>query len=130
LLIAAGNYILLARLVRLVLPETQRRLLALPVSSLARIFVICDIITFIIQASGAAIVASGISSGDSVVAGKDMLIAGLSVQVVTSTFFLAICVKFHRDADMQGKSQRNEASFKVLASVYISSLCIMVSLPS
>ncbi|OAA51759.1 RTM1-like protein [Metarhizium rileyi] len=47
--IAAGNYILISRLIRAVLPPSHHRILGVPGKRLTPIFVICDIVSFIFQ---------------------------------------------------------------------------------
>ena len=87
------------------------------------------------QASGAAIVASGIkdwasggtTESGSVTAGNDILISGLAIQVGTFGVFIALALKFHARAAGLGRVRWAEQWMKILVAIYISSGFILVS---
>jgi hypothetical protein len=101
----------------------------MPVARLTPIFVICDIVSFIIQVSGTGIASSQSWAGTTLTIGTNILIAGLSTQVATFAFFFAIVVKFHRLTMHDGikRSAPGDRWRKVLIAVYISSGLIVVS---
>jgi hypothetical protein len=128
LFIGAGNYLLLSHLCLGVLPSSKTHIFHIQTAHLTRIFVTCDILTFLIQASGSGIASSGNWKGNTVKIGTDVLIVGLAVQVATFALFMGIVGKFHA---LTGSEVREEAGGgwrKVLMAVYISSGLIIVSL--
>jgi hypothetical protein len=128
LFIGAGNYLLITRLCRRVLPTHITHIHRIPVGRLTRIFVICDIISFLIQVSGSGIASSGNWQGSTVKIGTDVLIVGLATQVVTFAFFVGIVGRFHH-LTRQGevKDDAGRGWRLVLKAVYISSALIIVS---
>ena len=128
LFIGAGNYLLITRLCKLVLAAHITHIHHIPVDRLTRIFVTCDIISFLIQVSGSGIASSGNWQGGVSKIGTDILIVGLATQVMTFAFFLVIVATFHA-VTRSGKMRPDagEGWKKVLMAVYISSTLIIVS---
>ncbi|KAE8441896.1 hypothetical protein EG329_004202 [Mollisiaceae sp. DMI_Dod_QoI] len=127
LFVGAGNYLLISRLCIKVLPPGTTHIHRIPVRSLTKTFVLCDIVTFLIQVSGSGIASSASWQGTTLKVGTDTLITGLAIQVVTFGFFLAIVGKFHMLTRAGGV--RNDAGHgwkKVLMAVYISSILIII----
>lgn len=126
-LIAAGNYLLISRLILAVLPPSRHRILKIPGRRLTPIFVGCDIIAFLIQGSGSGIASSDNWQGEMERIGVKVLIAGLSFQLVAFTLFLCVFRRFHVLADSMAVDSAPKGWQKVVLSVYISSILIMVS---
>lgn len=94
---------------------------------ITKIFVCCDIFSFLIQASGSGIAASDNWSGDAATIGEYVLLAGLATQVATFLFFMAILIKFHMKVKHEGeRSDAPKGWRKVLWSVYVSSAMVLV----
>jgi hypothetical protein len=127
LFIGAGDYILISRLYGAVQPTRQHRIFGIPTAKLTRIFVLCDVLSFLVQASGSAIASSGNWKGSAVIIGTDVLIAGLATQVATFAFFMAIVVRFHVLTRRERDVQAGEKWRKILFAVYVSSILIIVS---
>ncbi|KUJ10795.1 putative RTA1 domain protein [Mollisia scopiformis] len=118
---AAGNYLLITRLC----PPSLPRIFRIPIRNLTRIFVSCDVVLFLIQASGSGIAASGNWEGRITMVGKDVLIVGLASQLVTFVFFVGIVVRVHSLA--KGKEGEGGMGWKrVLWAVYGSSGLIII----
>lgn len=113
--VCATLYLLIARLIRRCLPPTTQpttptssstsgkptrpdksrtpspqTFLQIPPLWLGRLFITSDILSFLTQASGTSIAASGDWSGDSVRTGTNILLLGLSLQLATLTAFLLL----------------------------------------
>ena len=126
-LIAAGNYLLISRLILAVLPPSRHRILKIPGRRLTPIFVGCDIVAFLIQGSGSGIASSDNWQGEMERIGVKVLIAGLSFQLVAFTLFLCVFRRFHVLAGRMAVDSAPKGWQKVVLSVYISSILIMVS---
>ncbi|KAF2690796.1 RTA1-domain-containing protein [Lentithecium fluviatile CBS 122367] len=92
--IAAGNYLLLGRLIRAVLSSKHHRIFLIPAHRITRIFVACDILTFFIQCSGTSIASSDSWEGEMATVGTNVLIGGLALQAGTLSWFLSIVARF------------------------------------
>jgi hypothetical protein len=125
-LIAAGNYLLISRLIRAVLPPSHHRVLGVPGKRLTPIFVICDILSFIIQGNGSAIASSDNWQGEKEKIGRYVLIGGLAFQLVAFGLFLAVFRRFHVLANRMATPQAPKGWQQVVLSVYVSSVLIMV----
>ncbi|CAG7564901.1 unnamed protein product [Fusarium equiseti] len=125
-LIAAGNYFLISRLILAVLPPSRHRILKIPGRRLTPIFVGCDIVAFLIQGSGSGIASSDNWQGEMERIGVKVLIAGLSFQLVAFTLFLCVFRRFHVLANRMAVDTAPKGWEKVVLSVYISSILIMV----
>lgn len=130
LFVGAGCYLLISRLCLRVLPSRIAYIYRIPVARLTRIFIICDIISFLIQVSGSGIASSNNWEGDIVHIGTNVLIVGLATQVVTFIFFVAIVIRFHRLARTRGGVREDAGNGwrPLLHAVYISSALIIVKL--
>lgn len=128
LFVGAGNYLLISRLALRVLPTSIKRIYRIPVGKLTRIFVVCDVVTLLIQASGSGIASSGNWKGKMADVGNNVLIVGLAIQLATFTFFVVIVSKFHFLTRKEGNvsDEAGHAWKKVLFAVYISSTLIIV----
>lgn len=126
-LIAAGNYLLISRLILAVLPPSRHQILKIPGRRLTPIFVGCDIVAFLIQGSGSGIASSDNWQGEMERIGVKVLIAGLSFQLVAFTLFLCVFRRFHVLASRMAVDSAPKGWQKVVLSVYISSILIMVS---
>jgi len=109
-----------------VLPANNTKIYRIPTAKLTRIFVTCDIFSFLIQVSGSGIASSGNWKGSTVVIGTNVLLAGLATQVVTFLFFMAIIIKFHLISRQETKVDAGDAWRKILFAVYLSSVLIIV----
>jgi len=127
LFVGAGNYLLISRLCLKVLPSSYTHIYRLPVARLTRIFVICDIVSFLIQVSGSGIASANSWEGDTVDIGTNVLIVGLATQVATFAFFMAIVGRFHQLTRSGVRDGCGDGWRQVLMAVYISSVLIIVS---
>lgn len=128
--VAAGNYLLIGRLIRAVLDPSCHRIFGITARFITRTFVTFDVLSFLIQAAGTSIASSGNWEGNEAKIGTYVLIGGLSTQVATFVWFLAIVSRFwwqtgkeenvKRDAPMNWK--------RVLQAILISSALILVRL--
>lgn len=126
ILIAAGNYLLISRLIRLVLPSEHHRLFGIPGHRLTPIFVGFDVFSFMVQGSGSGIASSGNWVGSKADTGRYTLIGGLVLQLIAFSLFLAIFRRFHILANRFEVAQAPAGWRKVVLSVYVSSSMIMV----
>ncbi|WZH42148.1 Rtm1-like protein [Fusarium acuminatum] len=127
-LIAAGNYLLISRLILAVLPPSHHRILKIPGQRLTPIFVACDVIAFLIQGSGSGIASSDNWQGEMEKIGVKVLVAGLSFQLVAFSLFLCVFRRFHVLAGRMAVDNAPTGWRKVVLAVYISSILIMVSI--
>jgi hypothetical protein len=127
--VAAGNYLLISRLIRAVLPPSRHRILGIPGKRLTPIFVICDIVSFIIQGNGSAIASSDNWQGEKEKIGRYVLIGGLAFQLVAFGLFLCVFRRFHVLANRMAAPQAPKGWRQVTLSVYVSSVLIMVRIP-
>ncbi|KAF2740860.1 RTM1-like protein [Polyplosphaeria fusca] len=124
--IAAGNYLLIGRLIRAVLANDKHRVFLIPARLITRTFVGCDILSFLIQASGSGIASSGSWEGDEAKIGTNVLICGLATQVATFVWFLAIVLRFWWHTKVGVKRDAPAGWFRVLQAIWISSSLILV----
>ncbi|EGE04119.1 RTA1 domain-containing protein [Trichophyton equinum CBS 127.97] len=127
-LVCASLYLLVGRLVRAGLPSSgnQQRILGINPWWLPRIFVTSDILSFLTQASGSGIAASGNWEGSTKTTGENVLKGGLALQLITFTLFLALVARFHSRANAVAKGGVDSGVFKVLLGLYISGFFIEV----
>jgi hypothetical protein len=90
--IAAFDYAVFGRILRSCLPGES--VLRLPPHLVTRIFVTCDVITFLIQSTGGGMLSSGADDPSKVNLGNHILTVGLVLQVVTFGFFTAASIRF------------------------------------
>jgi len=110
--------------------SSAQRIFGLRAQHITRIFVGCDILSCLIQAGGSGIASSGNWTGNSAKVGTNVLIAGLSTQVATFVWFLAIVWRFSMKT--RGKGVEVLAADapvgwrEVLHAIYASSALILV----
>ena len=126
--IAAGNYLLISRLILAVLPPSNHRILKIPGRKLTRIFVAFDIVAFLIQGNGSGIQSSNDWEGKTELIGRYVVIAGLAFQLIAFGLFLCVFRKFHVLANRMAVQDAPEGWRKVVRAVYISSGLIVVSM--
>ncbi|KAF2467091.1 RTA1-domain-containing protein [Lindgomyces ingoldianus] len=124
--VAAGNYLLIGRLIRAVLHPSHHRIFGIPAHLITKTFVGCDILSFLIQASGSGIASSGSWEGNTAKIGTNVLIGGLSTQVATFVWFLAIVMRFWSHTHAEVKPDAPRGWFRVLQAIWISSCLILV----
>ncbi|KAF2178137.1 RTA1 like protein [Zopfia rhizophila CBS 207.26] len=126
--VAAGNYLLIGRLIRAVLHSSRHRIFGIPARFITKTFVGFDILSFLIQASGSSIASSGEWKGNEAEIGTNVLIGGLGLQVATFVWFLSIVMRFWmitRDG-IEVKSDAPRGWFRVLQAIWVSSALILV----
>ncbi|KAK4654901.1 hypothetical protein QC762_406460 [Podospora pseudocomata] len=124
LLFAAGNYLLLGRLISHSLP-TRHTLLKIPTRFITRLFVGFDILAAAIQGSGTSIAASANWTGLKALSGVDVLVAGLAVQVAGVGVFLLVLGRFTFLVKQLGSKGGGWGG--LLVAVWVSSGLIFVS---
>ncbi|KAF4945413.1 hypothetical protein FGADI_11915 [Fusarium gaditjirri] len=125
-LIAAGNYLLISRLILAILPPSRHSILRIPGRRLTAIFVFCDVIAFLIQGSGSGIASSDNWQGEMEKIGVKVLIVGLVFQLVAFSLFLCVFGRFHTLALRMAVEDAPMGWQKLVLAVYISSVLIMV----
>lgn len=122
--VAAGNYLLIGRLIRAVLPPSHHRIFKIPAQRLTRIYVSFDAVCLCVQSSGSSL-ASGVAwVGQLADIGIKILLAGLALQVFAFSTYLCILVRFHQLS--RSIAVMPQGWFNVLKAVYISSILILV----
>ncbi|KAI8687270.1 hypothetical protein NCS56_00299500 [Fusarium sp. Ph1] len=124
--IAAGNYLLISRLILAVLPPSRHRILKIPGRRLTPIFVACDIVAFLVQGSGSGIASSDNWQGQMEKIGRNVLIGGLAFQLLAFSLFLCVFRRFHVLANRMAVDGAPKGWQKVVLAVYVSSSLIMV----
>lgn len=125
--VAAGNYLLIGRLIRAVLPANSQRVFGIHGRLLTRIFVLCDVISFLVQCAGSAVASSEDWQGPTGETGVHILIGGLAFQVLTFCSFMVIFARFHVLALQRSVVDAPVGWRKVVTAVYLSSTMILVS---
>ncbi len=125
-LIAAGNYLLISRLIRAVLPPARHRVLGVPGRRLTPIFVACDVVAFLVQGNGSGIASSDNWTGSTERIGRYVLIGGLAFQLVSFGLFLCVFRRFHVLANRETVPDAPQGWRHVVRAVYVSSALIMV----
>ncbi|KAM3562974.1 hypothetical protein MY1884_001519 [Beauveria asiatica] len=124
--IAAGNYLLISRLILCVLAPTHHRILGIAGRLLTPIFVTFDILSFVVQGNGSAIARTGNWRGPEEKIGRYTLIGGLLRQLLAFGLFLAVFGSFNFLANRFAVSDTPVGWRKVVRAVYISSIVIMI----
>ncbi|KAJ3497985.1 hypothetical protein NLG97_g1481 [Lecanicillium saksenae] len=124
--IAAGNYLLISRLILSVLPASHHRILGIAGRLLTPIFVTFDILSFIVQGNGSAIASSSNWTGPKEEIGRYTMIGGLLLQLLAFALFLAVFGRFHFFANRVALPDAPAGWRKVVRAVYISSIAIMI----
>lgn len=125
--VAAGNYLLISRLVVAVLPPSSQRILKIPGPWLTPIFVVCDIVALLVQGGGSSIASADDWQGSGERIGRSVLIGGLVFQAVAFSLFLCVFRRFHVLGNRVAVGDAPKGWHRVVRSVYISSGLIMVS---
>lgn len=120
--VAAGNYLLIGRLTRAALAEPHQRIFGVAPARVTKIFVGCDIVSFLVQAGGSGVAASGNWEGDDAKTGEDILLAGLATQVATFVFFVAMLLAFHRRVALVGERTDSPRGWRKVCSACTSLL--------
>ncbi|KAG7294588.1 hypothetical protein NEMBOFW57_004664 [Staphylotrichum longicolle] len=128
--VAAGNYLLIGRLIRAVLDaaRTGHKVFGVHGRLITRVFVLCDVISFLVQCSGSGVGSSSEWAGPTADIGVKILIGGLALQAVAFGFFMAIFGRFHYLAKRKGlvAADAPVGWEKVVTAVYVSSILILV----
>ena len=124
--IAAGNYMLISRLIRAVLPKERHRVFRIPARYLTPIFVTCDVVAAIVQGSGSSIAAADDYTGPTERTGRYVLVGGLTFQLTFFSVFMAVFGRFHYLARERVSDTAPAGWPKVIIAVYVSSILIMV----
>ncbi|KAK7221033.1 hypothetical protein V2G26_009036 [Clonostachys chloroleuca] len=120
---------LISRLILAVLPHSKQRVLKIPGRRLTPIFVVCDVIAFLVQGSGSGIASSNNWQGNTERIGRYVLIGGLAFQLVAFSLFLCVLGRFHVLANRHKVRDSPKGWAKLVVAVYISSVLIMVRHP-
>jgi hypothetical protein len=133
LFLAANNYLLLGRLLLCVLPSNNSspvpKIFHSPVTKITKIFVGCDILSFLIQVSGSGIASSNNWQGNTKDIGVNVLIVGLATQLGTMLVFLGILARFRERTTRKDEMRQDSPAEwkKVFAAVVVSCVLILVS---
>ena len=129
ILVAAGNYLLIGRLIRAVLPPSRHRIFKVPAQRLTHIYVSFDVVCLCVQSSGSSLASSVGWVGKLSDIGQNILLAGLALQVFAFSTYLCILVRFHYLSRSMAVPGSPRDWFNVLKAVYISSTLILVRFP-
>ena len=127
LFVAAGNYLMISRII--CTGSTRGRnehVLLIPARWITPIFVTCDVVTILIQVSGTTISAGSNWVGPTADIGSDILLAGLAIQTLTIAFFITIVLRFGGRRILSIGSKPGHEHLKGLKSTFISSVFIEV----
>jgi hypothetical protein len=127
--VAAGNFLLVGRLVRAVLPPSRHTIFGLPARFITCFFVSCDVLAFCIQGSGSGTATGSNWMGKAGAIGVNIIIAGLAFQFVAFSAYMCVFVRFHLTARKMAVQEAPVEWQNVVKAVYISSSMIMVSPP-
>ncbi|KAH8662390.1 RTA1 like protein-domain-containing protein [Xylariales sp. PMI_506] len=122
-LFAASIYMVLARIIRAASGETYS---LLPVRIITKTFVWSDVASFMVQGSGAGLMATGSSSSQT---GQWIVVGGLLIQIFMFGFFIVVAITWHyryETRSPQAVAQSKTTWKKVLWMIYCVSLLIMV----
>lgn len=122
-LFAASVYMVLGRVIRSVRGEAHS---VIPVKWLTKIFVAGDVVSFMVQASGAGIMVTA----DNMKTGESIIIGGLFVQIVIFGIFAITAAIFHlryrRNNSLAEVSYRDDSWQKIMVMLYAVSVLIMI----
>ncbi|KAF3171610.1 hypothetical protein TWF225_002253 [Orbilia oligospora] len=123
---AAGDYIILGRLLERVLPGGPRaKALGLPARWITWIFVTSDIISFVMQGIGASIISANTDGRNPAaqIQGQHIIMAGLAIQIAFFSFFVCAVIRF----DTKTRESHPGARWRALVyCLYISCACILI----
>lgn len=121
-LYAASIYMILGRLIRALGADS---LSIIPLKWMTKMFVVGDVISFLLQAGGGGIQAAGTIKMYDI--GEKIIIVGLFVQIAMFSFFLGTAVTFHRRQARHGAAQETSIPWKRhLTVLYVVSAVILV----
>ncbi|KAK4220027.1 RTA1 like protein-domain-containing protein [Rhypophila decipiens] len=127
ILISAGNYLLLGRMIRSILLREHYKIApGLPAHRITRIFVISDILSGMVQSSGSGVASSDNWTGPNLKVGINILIGGLGLQAVSFVLFMSLLGRFHYLARREAMADAPRDWRKLLRAVYISSAMILI----
>ncbi|KAJ5202988.1 hypothetical protein N7449_005067 [Penicillium cf. viridicatum] len=124
-LLAASIYMILGRIICLVDGDSRSLIRAI---RLTKIFVLGDVLSFLIQSSGGGILSTA-KSADTMQLGENIIIVGLIVQILFFGFFVIVSIVFHLriSARPTSSSLRTSVDWKrCLVVLYFASILIMV----
>lgn len=123
ILFAASIYMILSRIIRRARAESHS---IMRPTWVTRIFVVGDVLCFIIQGVGGAKLASAKSEKDTE-AGDNIVLGGLILQIAIFLFFLAVAVVFHVRLYKRPTSEANKPGLpwqRYMVLLYAASFCI------
>ncbi|KAL0639899.1 hypothetical protein Q9L58_000990 [Maublancomyces gigas] len=128
--IAAGDYVLFGKLLESVLPGGRRaRALGVSARFVTYIFISGDILSFVLQGIGAGIM-TGATDGIDIKKmnlGRDIMLSGLAIQILTFSFFICATIRFSFKAQDLAVPGAERPKWRVLLwALYFSSFLIMV----
>lgn len=121
-LFAASVYMTLGRVIRSIQAES---LSIIPVKWLTTIFVVGDIVSFVVQSSGAGVMVMA----DSMKLGENIILGGLFVQIIIFGVFAVTAALFHSKAvkyHPPGSRQHQGNWQQIMVMLYVVSALIMV----
>lgn len=122
-LFAASVYMVLGRVIRSINGEA---LSVIPVKWLTTIFVCGDVVSFMVQASGAGVMVMA----DSMKMGENIILGGLFIQIAIFAIFAVIAAVFHyryrKYHSLEPPSIHSQSWQKVMVMLYVVSVLIMV----
>ncbi|KAK4232612.1 RTA1 like protein-domain-containing protein [Podospora fimiseda] len=124
LLFAAGNYLLLPRLV-LSTPNPRTSILKIPTRRLTLVFISLDILAFLIQGAGTSIAGFAKWTGSTALVGVRVLVGGLGVQVLGVGWFLSCVLRFYLTTK-KDKGEKTETRKNLVKAVGISGGLIFI----
>ncbi|KAF7189394.1 putative lipid transporter atnI [Pseudocercospora fuligena] len=101
------------------------RIFRIPAWRFGLIFVLLDIVAFLIQATGA-VIASGQKETKSIMLGLHIYMGGIAVQQICIFVFMAIAIRFHLQVRRQAQSQQRARALTLVYVQYAVMLLITV----
>ncbi|KAJ5202979.1 hypothetical protein N7449_005058 [Penicillium cf. viridicatum] len=124
-LFAASVYMILGRIIRLVDGDSRSLIRA---TRLTKIFVLGDVLSFLIQSSGGGVLSTA-KSASTMQFGENIIIAGLIIQILFFGFFVIVSIVFHLRISANPTSSSLGTSVnwrRCLFALYFASVLIMV----
>ena len=125
--VCASLYLLVAHLIRRCLPAEHQSFFKVSSRWIGRLFITSDVLSFLTQASGSGVAASGNWQGNLKIVGTDVLLVGLALQLATFTFFLLVTWRFVCRVRALNTIEFDIATKRVLKGVWIASAFVEVS---
>jgi hypothetical protein len=114
-------------MVRAALPPEHHRLVGISARVVTRVFVMVDVVSFLVQGAGSSVASSDNWAGPTAEKGVNILLGGLGLQVLGFGFFLAVLGVFHRKANRFERADAPAGWRRMLWAVYVCSFLILVS---